>query len=44
MLQEGQGVTTVAEKLNFSSPNYFTSFFKKHLGVTPSRYRKLNET
>ena len=44
MLQEGQGVTAVAEKLNFSSPNYFTSFFKKHLGVTPSRYRKLNET
>ena len=44
MLQEGQGVTAVAEKLSFSSPNYFTLFFKKHFGVTPSKYRKLNET
>ena len=44
LLQEGQGVTAVAEKLSFSSPNYFTLFFRKHFGVTPSRYRKMNET
>ena len=37
-------VATVAEKMCFSSPNYFTLFFKKHYGMTPSEYKRGNET
>ncbi len=42
LLQDGQSVAAVAETMNFSSPNYFTLFFKKHFGVTPSAYRRSN--
>ena len=36
-------IREIAEKMNFSSPNYFSLFFKKHMGVTPNEYKK-NET
>lgn len=44
LLQEHLPVSEVAEKMNFSSPNYFTLFFKKHYAMTPTEYRRLNET
>ena len=44
LLQEGMEVTAVAVKMNFSSPNYFTLFFRKHFGINPSEYRRRNET
>jgi len=44
LLQEGMGIAAVAEKMHFSSPNYFTLFFRKYFGVNPSEYRRQNET
>ena len=44
LLQEGMGISLVAEKMHFSSPNYFTLFFRKHFGINPSEYRRRNET
>lgn len=44
LLQDHQNIAAVAEKMNFSSPNYFTLFFKKHYHMTPSEYRRMNET
>ncbi len=35
LLENGMSVNAIAEKMNFSSPNYFILFFKKHMGVTP---------
>ena len=39
-LQNGRSVTEIARKMNFSSPNFFCAFFKRHTGVTPSAYKK----
>lgn len=39
-LTEGLSVTEVSEKMNFSSANYFSSFYKKHTGITPSERQK----
>lgn len=33
----------IAEKLNFSSQNYFTEVFKRHMKMTPMQYKKLIE-
>ena len=38
LLDGGESVTAVAEKMNFSSPAYLSTFFKKHTGHTPSEY------
>ena len=40
LLDEGLSVASIAEKMNFSSPNYFSVFFKKHSGRTPLEYKK----
>ena len=40
LILQGIPASTVAEKMNFSSPNYFTLFFKKYIGMTPSQYKK----
>ena len=42
LLKEGLSATEIAERMNFSSPNYFASFFKKRTGTTPSAYRREN--
>ncbi len=38
LLQEGMTAVEVADKLGFSSPNYFSVFFKKMTGLPPARY------
>lgn len=36
LLRKGLSVTEVSDSMNFSSPNYFSSFYKKHTGLSPS--------
>ena len=40
LLKQGLSINDVAEKMNFSSPNYFSLFFKKHTNMTPLQYKK----
>ena len=40
LLQQGLGITAVAERMHFSSTNYFITFFKKQTGKTPAAYIK----
>ena len=40
LLQKDSNITDIAEELGFSSPAYFSAFFKKYFGCTPSQYRK----
>lgn len=35
----GMPVTTVASRLGYADPQYFTRVFKALVGMTPSRYR-----
>lgn len=42
LLESGMEITEIAEKLNFSSPNYFSNFFKKQFGSSPGQYRKVH--
>ncbi len=42
LLCEGISVTEVSDKMNFSSPNYFSAFYKKHTGLSPSEIQKGN--
>jgi len=39
LLREGKTVNEVTEEMNFSSCNYFSAFFKKHMGVPPILYK-----
>ncbi len=38
-LQEGMSVGEVSDLFGFSNPNYFSSVFKREMGVRPSDYR-----
>ena len=41
LIDEGKlNFTEISEKLNFSSPYYFTKVFKKSVGLSPSEYKK----
>ena len=41
LMDEGKlNFTEISEKLNFSSPYYFTKVFKKATGLSPSEYKK----
>lgn len=40
LIDSGIPIARAAELMNFSSPNYFSLFFKKHMGQTPSQYKK----
>lgn len=41
LMDEGKlNFTEISEKLNFSSPYYFTKVFKKSVGLSPSEYKK----
>ena len=41
LLQEDVSINQIAAIMNFSSQNYFSSFFKKALGVPPTKYKKM---
>lgn len=43
LLDEGVAVRDIAEKMNFSSSNYFSSFFKKYTGLSPIDYKHRDE-
>ena len=43
ILSTDKTLTEIAEELNFESIHYFTRFFKKHTGVSPKEFRKLNK-
>ena len=34
-----ESIETITQKLGFSTRNYFFTFFKKHMGMTPDQYR-----
>lgn len=38
LMREGYSITEIAYKCGFDDVNYFCRFFKKHLGVSPSKY------
>lgn len=40
LLCKGLSVTEVSDIMNFSSPNYFSAFYKKHTGLSPSEMLK----
>ena len=40
LLGEGLSVTEVSERMNFSSPSYFSSFHKKRVGEPPTRMNR----
>jgi AraC-like DNA-binding protein len=41
LVENQEPLTAVALDLGFSTPGNFSRFFKEHMGVTPSRYRKV---
>jgi len=42
LVQKADPLTSVALDLGFSTPGNFSRFFKEHMGVTPSHYRKVS--
>ena len=40
LIEKGMPISDVAEQMSFSSPNYFSEFFKRNTGVSPSEYKK----
>ena len=40
LVQQEEPVTSVALDLGFSTPGNFSRFFREHMGVTPSRFRR----
>lgn len=41
LVLDGEALTSVALELGFSSPGNFSRFFKEHMGVSPSRFRRV---
>ena len=42
-IKDNMSFSEIAEKLNFSSQNYFTETFKRHMKMTPMQYKKTLE-
>lgn len=40
LLEENLNINEIAEKMHYSSPNFFSMSFKKQFGVPPGKYRK----
>ena len=40
ILEEGVEISQITERMNYSSPNYFSYSFKKQFGMPPGQYRK----
>jgi len=34
-------IASLSEHMGFSAPGHFTRFFRQHLGITPSEYRRV---
>ncbi|MBR0449386.1 MAG: AraC family transcriptional regulator, partial [Clostridia bacterium] len=43
LLAEGFSAVEVSYKMNFSSPSYFNTFFKRMTGIPPMHYNKRSE-
>ncbi len=43
LIKNGMAFSEISEKMNFSSQNYFSLFFKKSTGMTPSEYKKAHD-
>ncbi|MBQ8351453.1 MAG: helix-turn-helix transcriptional regulator [Clostridia bacterium] len=43
LLSAGETAAKVADRMGFSSPGYFTVFFEKQTGVTPTAYKRRRE-
>ena len=37
-----KSIAQISEELNFPNPSFFSRFFRKHTGMTPNEYRKLD--
>lgn len=37
-------ITDITKATGFSNPSHFSSYFKKHVGCTPTQYKKSNES
>lgn len=42
-IKEDRKMSEIAEELGFSNQNYFTESFKRHMGMTPTQYKKQTE-
>ena len=42
-LDQGETLGTIAERMGFSSVAYLSAFFKKHVGVSPAKYRMMKQ-
>ncbi len=42
LLKEGKSIAEVATECGFSEYNYFCKVFRKHVGLSPSKFRELN--
>lgn len=40
LLEEGESIASVGEKVGYSNYRYFSQVFKKKIGMTPSKYRE----
>ncbi|MBR4747992.1 MAG: helix-turn-helix transcriptional regulator [Abditibacteriota bacterium] len=40
LLEQGLNVTETSNEMNFSDPGYFSAFFKRREGISPSEYKK----
>lgn len=40
LINEGKNMNEIASVMNFSSQNYFSYFFKKHMGISPVKYKQ----
>lgn len=36
-----QTILQISEEFHFPNPSFFGTYFKKHTGMTPAQYRKL---
>jgi len=40
LTQSSEAVAEISDNLGFSAPGHFTRFFREHLGITPTDYRR----
>ena len=40
LLREGSPVSEICDRMNFSSPNYLSLFFRRESGLSPTQYKK----